>query len=238
MPASQRVTGLPAGVDRVIDRALAKRADARYGNARAFADDVLAVARLGDAPGAPADPLLLALGTTMLRSGASAKPMAFGDDVLRRLESALAGILGPIAGAVVRRDAGRAMNGTHLEELLARHAATPEEGRRISRAVRSVLDSAPRATGAHPTAPPTRPPPAVTQDAPAMSASPTGSITRSITPDEVEGVTSDLATHLGPIARVLVKRALASSSDVGDLRRRLAGHITDESERRRWLERL
>jgi eukaryotic-like serine/threonine-protein kinase len=247
VPVSQRATGLPAGFDRVIDRALAKRADARYGNARAFADDVLA-AMAGDSRGALAESHLLALAATVPRAephlpalaatvprvDASAKPGAFGNDVLRKLESALAGILGPIAGAVVRRDAGRATNGTELEELLAHHAASPEEGERISRAVRFVLDSAPRAAGAQPTAPATRSAPSVTQNAPASSGRPIASIT----PEQVEGVTSDLAVHLGPIARVLVKRALASSSDLGDLRRRLAEHITDESQRRRWLERL
>jgi len=60
----------------------------------------------------------------------------------------------------------------------------------------------------------------------------------SVAAEDVEGVIRDLTTHIGPIARVLVRRALASSSDVRDLRRRLAEHIADESERRGWLERF
>ena len=130
-PPSRRVAGLPAGFDRVIDLALAKRADARYANARAFADDVHQAATAGDSSG-------------------------IGDE---RRAAALAATL------------------------------------------------------------------------------PRGSAT-SISAQDVEGITSDLTTHVGPIARVLVKRALASSSDVHDLRRNLAEHIADESERRRWLERF
>ena len=213
VPPSRRGPGLAAGFDRVIDRALAKRADARYANARAFADDVLQAA--------------------LPSAGMSPRAIPIGDEVLRKLESALAGILGPIAGVIVRRDAGRATNGTELEELLAQHAASPEESALVARAVRTVLEGVSRATGAPSSARATRKPTPAPEGAPAAPLPSTGSISS----EDIEGMTSDLTAHVGPIARLLVKRALASSLDVHELRRNLAQHIADESERRRWLER-
>lgn len=44
-----------------------------------------------------------------------------------------------------------------------------------------------------------------------------------------------LTAHLGPVARVLVRRTARDCSDVDTLKRRLAGHL-DESARRRFLQ--
>jgi serine/threonine-protein kinase len=233
VPVSQKTPGLPAGFDRVIDRALAKRADARYASARAFADDVLLAAFPSDSPGTGSERSSVAFAATLPRVSAAAR-LTLGSEAVRQLESALAGILGPIAGVVVRRDAGRATTGTELEELLADHAATPEERALVARAVRTVLNGAPRPSGAQSPAHPMLAPPPVSPSAVASSVRSNGSLA----PEDVEAVVRDLTTHLGPIARVLVKRALASSSDVYDLRRRLAEHIADESERRGWLGRF
>ncbi|HEV3189717.1 MAG TPA: serine/threonine-protein kinase [Polyangiaceae bacterium] len=233
VPISQKIPGLSAGFDRVIDRALAKRADARYASARAFADDVLLAAFPGDSPGTGSERSSAAFAATLPRVSAAAK-LTLGNEAMRQLESALAGILGPIAGVVVRRDAGRATSGPELEELLADHAATPEERALVARAVRTVLNDTPRPSGAQSTAEAMPISPPVSQSVPASSVRAIGSIAA----EDVEGVIRDLTTHIGPIARVLVKRALASSSDVYDLRGRLAEHIADESERRRWLKRF
>ena len=233
VPVSQRTPGLPAGFDRVIDRALAKRADARYASARAFADAVLSVAFPGESPGGT-EQNSVAFAATLPRVSPSQR-LTMGDEAMRQLESALTGILGPIAGVIVRRDAGRATTGTELEKLLADHAATPEERALVVRTVRTVLkDRPPRPSGAQSPAQAIRAPPPVLQSALASSLRSIGSLA----PEDVEAVIRDLTTHLGPIARVLVKRALPSSADVRDLRRRLAEHIADESERRGWLERF
>jgi serine/threonine-protein kinase len=57
-----------------------------------------------------------------------------------------------------------------------------------------------------------------------------------IAESDVEDATRALAVHVGPIARVLVKRALVSSSSREDLYARLAEHIGDPELRRRWLQ--
>jgi serine/threonine-protein kinase len=59
---------------------------------------------------------------------------------------------------------------------------------------------------------------------------------KEIEPEELDGLTRALAAYVGPIARVLVKKALPLSLDMADLCRRLAEHITDDDDRRRWLE--
>jgi serine/threonine-protein kinase len=57
-----------------------------------------------------------------------------------------------------------------------------------------------------------------------------------IAESDIEDATRALAVHVGPIARVLVKRALASSLRKEDLYARLAEHIGDPELRRRWLQ--
>src|SRR5258708_4205132 len=198
VPASQRTPGLPTGFDRVIDRALAKRADARYASAREFADDILSVAFPGDSPGTGTEQNSVAFAATLPGVSPSQR-LTMGDEAMRQLESALAGILGPIAGVIVRRDAGRATSGTELEELLADHAATPEERALVARAVRTVLkDTPPRPSGAQSPAQAMLTPPTVSQSALARSGRPIGSVAA----EDVERVIRDLTTHIRPIARV------------------------------------
>jgi eukaryotic-like serine/threonine-protein kinase len=68
-----------------------------------------------------------------------------------------------------------------------------------------------------------------------VAASP-ASVPGRIAESDIEDATRALAVHVGPIARVLVKRALVSSSSRADLYARLAEHIGDPELRRRWLQ--
>jgi len=47
-----------------------------------------------------------------------------------------------------------------------------------------------------------------------------------------------LAQYVGPLARVLIKRAANDSGDLGELYRKLAEHIDSEPERSEFLKGL
>ncbi len=47
-----------------------------------------------------------------------------------------------------------------------------------------------------------------------------------------------LAQHVGPLARVLIKRAANDSGNVKELYRKLAEHIDSETERKAFLDSL
>lgn len=55
------------------------------------------------------------------------------------------------------------------------------------------------------------------------------------TESQLATIERQLAHYLGPIAKLLVKRAASSAADIEDLKRRLAGEIESEPERRAFL---
>jgi hypothetical protein len=129
------------------------------------------------------------------------------------LEQKLASYLGPIARIMVRSAAGRAPS---LEALCATLAASvPEGGERDSfrRDVAPLLR--------------TRPP--ALDDAPSH-----GSI-GSLHEAELEQATQALMQHVGPIARVLVRRAARDASSIESLWQALSNHIDLPAERAAFL---
>lgn len=54
-------------------------------------------------------------------------------------------------------------------------------------------------------------------------------------PDELKQVERELAQHIGPLAGVLVRKASANATSLGDLYLRLAEHIDDPADRKGFL---
>jgi serine/threonine-protein kinase len=50
-------------------------------------------------------------------------------------------------------------------------------------------------------------------------------------PEKLDAAERALAFHLGPIAKVLVRKAAAQSSSVDELHERLAGHLNRDAEK-------
>jgi eukaryotic-like serine/threonine-protein kinase len=59
--------------------------------------------------------------------------------------------------------------------------------------------------------------------------------TRSVAPALAQQGERELAMHLGPIARILVKRALEAATSPDDFWRRLASHIERDADRQTFL---
>ncbi len=134
-------------------------------------------------------------------------------NTLQLLEQKLAAYLGPIARIMVRSAAGRAPS---LEALCATLAASVPEG--------SERDSFRRDI-----APLLRTRPPAIDDAPSY-----GSI-GSLHEAELEQATQALMQYVGPIARVLVRRAARDASSIDGLWQALSNHIDQPAERAAFL---
>jgi eukaryotic-like serine/threonine-protein kinase len=70
----------------------------------------------------------------------------------------------------------------------------------------------------------------------AMDASPVPSKRSSVQPEVMSEIAARLASHIGPIAKILVKRASGSAHDVRELCELVAREIDSEEKRRKFLQ--
>jgi serine/threonine-protein kinase len=151
--------------------------------------------------------------------------------VLAILQRRLAHHVGPIARVLVGSAARQAQSVEALCERLAENIKSPEERQDFLREAR-------RECGAQVAATPTQPPPANTGGG---SAAPGGAgsaaAQAALSPAIVELAVSELARVIGPIARMLVKRALPSCATAAELWARLAEHIEQPAERAAFMRR-
>jgi class 3 adenylate cyclase len=143
----------------------------------------------------------------------------FEPAVLARVESALAESIGPLARVLVRKAAKTAPNLSTLCQLL--DGAVPEAQRAAFR--RQLGDLA------RPVSPPAASPPPAAEKSPRPAAR-----ARALSPEVLAEAAERLAVHIGPVASLLVKRAAKQATSVKDLYERLAGHIDDPRDRRRF----
>jgi serine/threonine-protein kinase len=249
LPPRHHQPSLPARLDAVLATALAKQPSARYSSAAELARGIAAaMAETTSTESAEtAEHARIGLAATMLggRSPSSpdarALPPFLDTETLHQVELALAEVLGPLSGALVRRCAVRATDIPDFIDALCRNAATPADRSRIADmtngalarvkaarksipAITSRLNSNATATFV-PSTRPLAPPP-----------TPTGTASRVVTPQDADRVTSELARFVGPIARVLVKKALPKATDVRTLCTIVAAGIEREADRAKFLE--
>jgi serine/threonine-protein kinase len=210
----------------IIHRALAKAPAARY----ASADDMAAALRaLRLPPGGAVDP-------TIVMTQNSAREMVRGTDAPKRSSAASAGeptgqfdaailatierklvrYLGPIAGVVLK---STLRPGATIEALCNSLAANIPEPKERERFRAETLSELQRATMTQ----------SGTGQAPAATV---------FSAMELERVEKELAQYLGPIARVLVRRAAAQAHSTRELWHLVSRHIERDDERSNFLRRL
>jgi len=206
-----------------VRRALAKRPEHRFPSAAAMAAALRPVGQ------ATADEL------TIVRpppaSHADQPGQSWADEqVLTTLQRRLARHVGPIAKVLVSGAVRNAANPEALCELLAKNIENPDERQNFLREARREFGSAASST---------RLPQPSRVDTAAVTpttgrtlpANPSSAITQR----SIELAQIQLSRFIGPIARVLVKRALTSCSTTAELWTTLAEHIERPEDRAAFL---
>jgi eukaryotic-like serine/threonine-protein kinase len=203
---------LPPGIDAVLAQALAKSKSTRFASAAEFSralHEALAGAKTE-------------LENSGLRRSAVVGTSAWAPDVLRALETILAPILGSMAGVAVRRSATRANGPTELLRLLTESIESEPTRLALTEQLRVALGE-PRAAS-------------LPVHASTAGGEPT-QVTQ-VTPEALARVTRALANSVGPIARVMTRKAALDSSSYLDLCLRLSEQLSTEDEKARFLKEL
>ena len=224
-PAPSSVnTALPAGFDAVVARALAKKPEDRFQNAREFQ-----AAMLQALQGKPITATSTAMrGTSSVAAASAAAParrLSIPPDTLAEIERSLSRHVGPLASVLVKRNLGEAKSVDDFFRALAENVPEGEEQDAFMKKMAGVKKAV------------------ATQ--PIKAAAPTATIvskpaaTRSVfTPETLATAERALASYVGPLARVLIKDAANKSGNLKELYAQLAAHIDSEEERRAFLASL
>jgi eukaryotic-like serine/threonine-protein kinase len=230
---SHHVEGVPAELDAMVLRSLAKRPDDRYPSAQGWR---LALLALLDGLTPHLDPERTVLMAPHMRQAldspqpvtvARAGPVDWPPDLLAQLERSLATHVGPVAALLVRRAAAQAGSSQVLATQLARHlpdAAAREALRTLlerhaSPSGRQAAHSAGGAAGSH---------------SQGRSSSASGA---PVDAKRVDAAASRLASHIGPIARIVAERA-ARGADEATFYARLAEALPPSVDRKAFLRTL
>jgi eukaryotic-like serine/threonine-protein kinase len=239
LPPSQvrRDPAVPAAYDAVIARALAKKPVERFESANAFRCGLL------DAHAAPVSATLseetiiseaarpAKIEPTHPGSGSNpatptagrstAPPPGWDPALLKQIETQLARFVGPVAKVMVRRAGRRTLDVDELYATMARELDT-EEQRKSFMATRGALSGVPRAASANGMrAPGTGPRAGIPADA-------------ALTTERIDAAQRRLATYIGPIAKILVKKAAAQTTSSERFYLLLAESLSD-MDRTRFL---
>ncbi len=218
--------------DAVVARALEKSPDKRYQSAAAFRAAILAEyaqplnSTLSDTTiiaraQRPAPPELGSLPKTMPVPGPSTPPpTGWSAPILHGVELELARFVGPVARVLVRRAAQQHKNIEALAQALLESIAQPEDREAFTRAVTGSSRAAVRAG----------------MPADAASVPPAGPAdARALTAADLEQATRLLTRYLGPVARVVVKRAAAGGANRREFLNQVAQSLDSDAQRENFL---
>jgi len=201
-PLSSFKPSLPAALESVLARALAKDREARFATAHelsnAIADAIHGKPVATRSPGTP-------------------WPAA----VVKGLESAMSEVMGALATPLVRGTVASTMDREDALDLLLRGAPEGTNIPALLRKLRAVLGE-----------------PAARAPTPTAAGLAVARMPNRLGPADLERVTQALVGHVGPIARVLVKKASAQASDFRELCLLVAQHVSGAKDRAEFLKKL
>ena len=209
---------LPIAMNAVVLKALSRNPDDRFASAADFKTMMRQAA--ATAPAADDMTVLMPVRPQQPappRTPAASQPAGIDDEAtLRMVSDALSYHIGPVAKVVVEQAAKQAASVENLYETVSTSIANADERNEFLR-------------GKAPGAPPA---------APARSAPPPRTGGAEISADDIVRVQRELAVHLGPIAKILTKRAAKTVEDRDSLIRAVADHIPSDKERAEFFKRL
>lgn len=219
---------LPKSLDAVLERALAKSKNERFASAADFwraASEALSLGELqasGLRPSVAGNRVAEGRVTGGDFSGSSvagSNKSSWGADVTSQLEGILVPVLGSVARVVVRRSTSRTESAAELLRLLAESIERePGRGALLAR-LRTVLGEPEHAL--HPHAEEEE------EEEPI-----------SVAPEAIARVSLALANWLGPIARVMTKKAAVESTSYLDLCLRLSERLSTPEEKAAFLKQV
>jgi eukaryotic-like serine/threonine-protein kinase len=154
---------------------------------------------------------------------------------LAEIEASLTRAIGPLARQLIRRAASHSKS---IGEFYAELSDSIPEGAERDAFVKRIrrLDTGSSLSGSSTGGSQTQPP-ATSPGSASVSATNT-STTGSFDAATLARAEKKLAQHVGPLAKLLIKRATSESGSLADLYRKLADHIDDEDERKAFLNEL
>jgi len=214
-----------SAVSSVIQRALEKAPEDRYASACMMADALREAIGQAVPQSSPAQTIDRTVVAVRARGSSPPSPAAntFDPVLLSKIERRLANRIGPIARYLVQTSLPAAASVEALCDSLAQRIDRPDDRRQfLSEALEAVRSGATAGTsvGSKPSQPQFQ------------SKAPTPSV---IPPAEIERARRALAETLGPIAKVLVQRALRQAQTPQDLWDLLSVHIATAVERAGFL---
>ncbi|HYM04663.1 MAG TPA: serine/threonine-protein kinase [Stellaceae bacterium] len=221
---------LPFALDAALRRALAKRADDRFQTADEFAEALRLAADIAASATGDADATVVAP-----RKPAQPPPVGgtWDEQRLHDVEREMARHVGPMARVLVRQAAGTTDTLTGLYRALAPHIRDEAQRNEFLNKARSIGEKPIPGGGTLPSGP------GAGSRSPAKGSSPgpaRGPVV--VSPEQVAAAQEALTLHVGPMARVLVKQALAQATSPRDFLNRLADHIRREEDRNAFRRRL
>ena len=248
-PPSQVLPALGTRFDAVLAGALAKLPARRHASARAFHEALLKAAQqIGADPDAtaladndrtvlaPAMPSPLGTPGDMLDASAISTMTPWKQEALPEVEASLARQIGPVARFLLKKVADKAEGLEHLAELLLPHIPSDVGRVQFQQALAQIgkkLDATGTGTGI------TRTPTLTSMSGAARTTLPVapapGALPEGFDDAYADATAGKLVALIGPIGRVVVKRAMKQTSDKQAFLQLLAGHIDNPGERTRFL---
>ena len=219
---SELVPGLPAYLDAMLMKALAKRPEDRFASAREWRENLMGRIALDQSDDADRTIIAFAGPVAVLQAPSFEPSSRWSTTLVAQLEQRLATHVGPVASFLVRRATSQAQDVAQLRERLTRHfrtdaaradfnellirlSADPAHGRATESASSSRNSSIARLA----TQPPSPLP---------------------VTATLLQEVTRSLAAYLGPIAKVVTSRAAANARDIDDFMERITAAVPDPKD--------
>jgi serine/threonine protein kinase len=215
---AERCVGVSPAMKAVVDRVLAKPPEARFATAAEMAAALRAA--LGD-PSARgmehtiivpqrAVPAAASDPVTASRATATGMTGVFDRDVLGTIERKLAQYVGPIARHLVQSAISKADSVEALCATLAGNIEGSSERDAFRTAALEQLRRVPQSVSGT-------------------------LVTAGLSEEELQRAQKELARYIGPVARLLVKRAAAAATSPADLWQRLSVHLERDADRQAFL---
>ena len=218
-PSRVSTLPLPPGIDALLATALAKSPDARFQDAWAFHQ---ALQKAAGEAAIHVEETVLNVAGIELPPPLSA---AWDDATLTTLARELARYVGPMAKVLVRQAATHASSLDEMYAVLATSIADPTTRQRfVAQTQATHTGSAGASTGGQVRAPDARTV-ALPQSHPATTTSPTRAQPRPLDPAFIDETTKRLAVYLGPIARIVTKKAAQQAKSREEFLQIVASHI-------------